>query len=310
MSARGTARFEIAAAAVLFSTGGVAIKAASVGGWQVASLRSGIAAVALALLLRPALRLWSARSLLVGMAYAATMILFVLANKLTTSANAIFLQSAFPLYVLVLGPWLLHEPTRRQDVLCMAFIALGLAASFLGVRVPLATAPNPMLGNVLGTVSGVFWALTVVGLRGMARRSPGVEPAGAQPAGQARARPAGGDTAAAVVSGNAIAFLVCLPMAASHLPSAPRDWAILAFLGVFQIGLAYFFLTRGVRNVTALEASVLLLIEPALNPIWAWLVHHENPGVWSLVGGALIVGTTVAKTWWDTRRLAGMGATP
>lgn len=283
MSARGTARLQIAAAAVLFSTGGVAIKAASVGGWQVASLRSGIAAVALALLLRPAPRSWSRRSLAIGVAYAATMILFVLANKLTTAANAIFLQSAFPLYVLVLGPWLLHEPTHRRDVVFMATIVLGLGASFVGVRAPMATAPDPMLGNVLGTVSGVFWALTVVGLRSVARR------------------PGNGDTAAAVVSGNVIAFLICLPMAAPHLPSAPRDWAVLGFLGVFQIGFAYFFLTRGVRNVTALEASVLLLIEPALNPIWAWLVHHENPGVWSLVGGALIVGTTIAKTWRDTR---------
>ena len=302
MSTRGAARLEIAAAAALFSTGGVAIKAASVGGWQVASLRSGIAAVALVLLLRPALRSWSRRSLLVGVAYAATMVLFVLANKLTTAANAIFLQSAFPLYVLVLGPWLLKEPTRRQDVLFMAFIALGLAASFLGVRTPRATAPDPLLGNVLGTVSGVFWALTVVGLRGMARRHG--SPDAPRALDEVQTRGPVSDTAAAVVSGNAIAFVACLPLAASQLPSAPRDWAILVFLGVFQIGLAYFFLTRGVRNVTALETSVLLLIEPALNPIWAWIVHHENPGAWSLTGGALIVGTTVAKTWWDTRRVA------
>jgi DME family drug/metabolite transporter len=151
------------------------------------------------------------------------------------------------------------------------------------VQAPLATAPNPMLGNLLATLSGVFWALTIVGLRWIGRAEPG-------------------RIGAAVVTGNALAFLACLPMAAPFLHVGLRDGAIVGFLGVFQIGVAYVFLTRGVREVSALEASVLLLIEPALNPIWAWWIQHETPGRWSLLGGVLIVGTTVLRTWWGLPR--------
>jgi drug/metabolite transporter (DMT)-like permease len=78
--------------------------------------------------------------------------------------------------------------------------------------------------------------------------------------------------------------------------AAPLDWAAVAYLGVFQIGAAYLLLGAGIRHVPALEASVLLLLEPALNPLWAWLVHGERPGAWSLAGGALILGATLART--------------
>jgi DME family drug/metabolite transporter len=79
------------------------------------------------------------------------------------------------------------------------------------------------------------------------------------------------------------------------------DWLTIAYLGVFQIGAAYLLLTAGVRHVTALEASVLLLLEPALNPVWAWLVHGETPGPWAIAGGILILGATILRTVADTR---------
>ena len=104
------------AAALLFSTGGAAIKACSLSSWAVASFRSGIAAVVLWLLLPGARRGWTWRTILIGAVYAATLILFVLANKSTTSANAIFLQSTAPLYLLLLGPLVLREPIRKADL--------------------------------------------------------------------------------------------------------------------------------------------------------------------------------------------------
>ena len=111
------ARVQVLAAAALFSTGGAAIKAAGgMSGWQVASFRSGIAALALVALLPEARRGWRPATWLVGVGYAATMILFVLSTKLTTAANAIFLQSTAPLYLILLGPWLLREPLRGRDL--------------------------------------------------------------------------------------------------------------------------------------------------------------------------------------------------
>ena len=116
-------RLEIAAAAILFSTGGAAVKAATLTGWQVASFRSGVAAIVLLAALPAARRGWNWRMVPVAAAYAATLILFVLANRLTTAANAIFLQATAPLYVLLLGPWLLHERVRRSDIFYISAVA-------------------------------------------------------------------------------------------------------------------------------------------------------------------------------------------
>ena len=274
-------RLRLVAAAALFSTGGAAIKATSLTGWQVASFRSGIAALAVLLLVPAARRGWSPRVALVSLVYATTMILFVVANKTTTAANAIFLQSAAPLYVLVLAPLLLRERARRADLATMLAIAAGLALVLAGQPPATTTAPNPVLGNAVAVASGVSWALTLIGLRWLSSASGG-----------------GGDaTLATVVGGNVLACLLCLPLALPVVGATTLDWTIVGYLGVFQIGLAYLLMTRGIHGVPALEASMLLLVEPALNPIIAWLVHGEAPGVLPTVGGALILAATVARAW-------------
>ena len=96
--------------------------------------------------------------------------------------------------------------------------------------------------------------------------------------------------------GNLIAFAVALPWALPVGESQTRDWVLIGLLGVFQIGLAYVFLTGGIGHITALEASLLLLIEPVLNPIWALLIHGEKPGAWAMIGGLLILGATILKS--------------
>jgi len=277
-------RLQVLGAALLFSTGGAAIKACSLGAWQVASLRSGIAALTLLLLIPAARRRWSWQSVLVGAAYAATMILFVAGNKLTTAASTIFLQSSAPFYLLILAPWLLREPIRRRDLGVMAALGTGLVMLILGTDPPAETAPDPGLGNLLAAISGVCWALTLAGLRWLSREAHGEASAGLS----------------AVLAGNVLAFLVCLP-AVFPLEADAADWGLLVFLGAIQIGLAYVFLTTGMRHVPALEASLLLLLEPVLNPVWAWLVHGERPGAWSLTGGALILATTALHTWMAAR---------
>jgi len=280
----GVGRLQILAAAALFSTGGAAIKAASLGGWPIAGLRSGVAAVTLLLILPAARRGWRWHLVPVAVAYASTLVLFVLANRLTTSANAIFLQSTAPLYLLLLGPLVLREPIRRSDLPFMAAVGLGLAAFFVGSEVPVATAPDPVRGNVLGVLSGVSWALTVTGLRWLSRGAGGSDA-----------------TLAAVAMGNTIAFVACLPVALPIENASGTDWLVILYLGAVQIGLAYFLLSSAFRSVGALEASLLLLLEPALNPVWAWLVHGERPSVWGAVGGAVILGATLLRIWWAGR---------
>src|SRR5262245_57748242 len=134
------------AAAALFSTGGAAIKATTLTGWQVASFRSGVAAAAVLLMLPASRRGWNRRALLVGVGYAATLVCFVQANKLTTSANTIFLQSTAPIYLVLLGPWLLGEHNRARDFLFMGAMALGLSLFFVGTEPPVVTAPRPFEG--------------------------------------------------------------------------------------------------------------------------------------------------------------------
>ena len=277
----GHPRLQVIAAAVLFSTGGAAIKTAVFSGMQVASLRSGIAAAALLLYVRGRVT-WSWPTLGIGAVYAATLTLFVTSTKLTSSANAIFLQSTAPLYIVVLAPLLLGERFRSRDLGFLAAIGAGLAMCSTGRPESIVTAPDPATGNLLGVLCGVTWALTLIGLRWSERR-------GAQIG------------MSAVVVGNAMACVAGLPFLGS-LPSASAvEWATITYLGVFQIAIAYIFLTSAVAHVPALDVSLLLLFEPVLNPIWTWLVRGEDPGWRTLVGGAIIVTATAAKGISDAR---------
>jgi DME family drug/metabolite transporter len=276
-------RLGVLAAGILFSTGGAAIKATELTSWQVASFRSGVAALAVLLLLKEARKGWSWHVLPVSVAYATTMILFVAANKLTTSASAIFLQDTAPLYVLLASPFLLKEKITRRDLVFMGVMALAMTLFFVERPPAAATAPNPLLGNALALISSVSWAATVMGLRWLSSRAGGE-----------------GNSLPTVVAGNLIACLVCLPLALPAQVSAP-DAALIGYLGLFQIALAYVLLVKGIRGVPALEASVLLLVEPALNPFWTFIVHGENPGGWALLGGFLILGATLVKTLLDRR---------
>lgn len=277
------ARIEVLLAAILFSTGGAAIKATSFSSWQVASFRAGVAALML-LAFVPAARRVSWRALLVGVVQAGTFVSFVAANKLTTAASAVFLQASAPLWLILLGPVLLGERVRRSDAPFLVTIVLGLVLLFWGTPEPSATAPNTAAGNVVGAFSGFLWALTLAGLRWAERHREGDESVTA---------------ASATMWGNVLGCLGCLPLALPVVDAAPADWLLIGYLGVFQVGLAYIFLTRGLGRLPAVEASLLLLLEPALNPIWSWLAHGESPGTVAVVGGIVIVAAT---TWRSLRR--------
>ena len=277
-----TARLSALGAAILFSTGGAAIKVDVFSGAQVSLLRSGIAAAVLYSWYRRDLR-WTSWTPVAGLVYAATLTLFVAATKMTTAANAIFLQSTAPLYIVLLGPGLLRERTSRGDVTYLSAMAAGLALCFLDEARPTTTAPAPIVGNLFAVASGVAWALTLMALRYLNRV------AGPTMTGEAGL--------AAVVAGNAIACLIALPWSLPLPQAVPAEWGTIVYLGVVQIALAYVCLTNAMRRLPALEISLLLLVEPVLNPVWTWIVHGERPGGWTMAGGAVILGATALRTW-------------
>jgi drug/metabolite transporter, DME family len=280
-----TARGLVLLTAVLFSTGGAAIKAVALTNWQVACIRSAIAAIVLLLFAGRTIRITKA-VLLVGAVQAATLVTFVTANKLTTAANSVFFQGTAPLYIALIGPMWLGERLPRRDYPVLGAIAAGILLLFFGSASASATAPNPALGNIIGVISGVFWALTVMGLRWLERREHDAT---------------GTIARSAAVTGNVMTCLVCLPFALPLVGAKPTDFAILLYLGVFQVGMSYALLTRSIAYIPAVDASLLLLAEPALSPTWAWLVHHESPGFWPMMGGVLIIAATTFKTVRDAR---------
>ena len=277
MPSSSASRLYVLAAAALFSTGGAAIKATTLTGWQVAGFRSAIAAVVIFMFLPPARRIRDWRIWAVATSYALTLLAFVTANKLTTAANAIFLQDSAPLYLLLVGPWLLAEPLRRRDLALMALIAAGALLVFAGGATPSHTAPDPARGNLIALGTGLTWAITIGGLRWVEKSLPGRE-----------------SGMATVAAGSSLGGAFALPFA-FPMQATTTDWAILLYLGLIQVSLGYVLLTRGVRGVSALEASLLILIEPALSPIWAGVVHGEWPAGLALAGGALILGATLAQ---------------
>ena len=261
-------RLFLLAAAVLWSTAGAAVKLSTLSAWQLASGRSLIAAGVLALALPASRRLPSRRALLAAVAYASTVVTFILANKLTTAANAIFLQDTAPLYVLLLSPLLLRERPTRGELMAVPVFLLGLSLFFLDQL-----HPGQLTGNLVALGSGVAFALCILGLRAVGDEGQGV-----------------------LVWGNLIAGTSVLLPALGGPPPTPLDLGLLVFLGVFQLGMAYACFQRGLRDTPAVEASLLILLEPVLNPVWTFLLAGERPGPWALVGGTIILLATAWRT--------------
>lgn len=279
--ARVSPSLRVLLAAALFASGGALLKMCEFPSLQRAGTRAAIAAATIFLLLPAARRLPNARILRLAPAYFGATCLFVVANSLTTAANAIFLQSAAPLWLVLFAPWLLHEPITRRDLCVLAGVGVGMALFFVAPTEAVATAPDPRLGDWIAIASGVSWALLLLGMRWLSRT--------------------GGDEApAAIAWGN---LLTC-PLALALMPvvgQAPiagsvQDWIVIVALGTLQVGLAYVMLIRGIAGVPAVRASLLLMIEPALNPAIAFLVHGETPHPLAIAGGGVILATVTANS--------------
>ncbi len=257
------------AAALCWSLGGLLIKSVPWPPLAVAGGRGFIAAAFLAAF-APRFRFtWSAAQIGGAVAYAATTVLFVTANKLTTAANAILLQYTAPVWIALLGAWFLGERATRADWVTIALVFAGMGLFFCDdLRF------SGIAGNLVALASGVAFASMTLLLRKQK------------------------DTSAeeSIFLGNLLAGVIGLPfMLQGGLLPDVRGWVALALLGTVQLGLSYLLYARAIRHVTALEAVLIPVIEPILNPVWVLLALGERPGPLSLVGGVIVLGAVTLR---------------
>jgi drug/metabolite transporter (DMT)-like permease len=252
---------------LLWSTGGLLIKWVDWNPLAIAGVRSAIAAVAVWCLI-PRPQFHCTRVQLAGaFAYAITVVLFVIANKLTTAANAIFLQFTAPIYIALFGAWFLKEHPSRLDWALIVLAQLGTAMFFLdGLTL------KGMWGNLCALASGVGFAAVTLLLRKQKDASPGES----------------------ILLGNLFTAVICLPFMFDRMPSG-QSWLGLAILGVVQLGIPYALYAHAIKNVKALEAVLIGTLEPVLNPLWVLLFIGEKPQPWALAGGALVIAAATVR---------------
>jgi drug/metabolite transporter (DMT)-like permease len=267
--ARRTGILLVFGAALLWSTGGLGIKALADPPLKVAFFRSAVAAVALLLWFRPRLFRPTLGFLAAVASYAACLITFVVATKWTSAANAIFLQYSGVVWVLLLSPLVVQEPFRARDAAAIGVAFAGMALFFVGRF----DSPG-RAGDAVALLSGVFFAGLVLSLR--RERGPTAE--------------------AAVTWGNVATAAALFPFVASDLSLTPRSAGILVALGVFQLAGAYVLFVRGIDTVTATQAALVGMVEPIANPIWVFLFLGERPGALSIVGGLVVLGAIAWRT--------------
>jgi drug/metabolite transporter (DMT)-like permease len=266
------------AAALLWSTGGLFIKWTTLSGLELSCWRSFFALFTVAFFTRHEGFRLNGVTAIASLLYAVLLILFVLATKTTTAANAIFLQYTAPVYLLILEPLIYKEKFRSRDLITVLVCLGGMALFFVGQL-----RPQDVTGNMLALASGVCFALYFLLLR------------------HPRAREV--NRASSVIYGNALAVLITLPWGLVTLPTITgHDLIGVAYLGVVQLGIAYtLFTTAMARGVRSLDAGIVCYVEPVLNPVWVFLVLGERPSSWALLGGTIIVAAVICHMLLDAR---------
>ena len=248
-------------AAILWSTGGLMIKATS---WQPLAIlggRSIFSSIVLLLYVRRIPIEWSRWKILASVSHILTASLFIMATKMTTAANAIFLQYTAPVYIVLLAAWFLHERPSRMDWASMVIIFLGMLL-FFGDKLSL----NGLYGNLLAVLSGITLALLTVSMRAQKNGSP----------------------AESILLANIFTAVVGFPFILKEAWTV-TNWLIILYLGVFQIGFSFLFFSVAIKHIPALEATLISTLEPVLNPVWVFLFIGEKPGLFALAGGAIVL---------------------
>ena len=265
LSERRKAILYLALAAILWSTSGLFVKILD---WQPVSILAGrslFASIVFLIYLKRLPTRFSWWQVLAALMFILTQFLFITSTKLTTAANAIFLQYTMPIYVVLLAYWFLSEKPSRTDWLSMLIIFIGLAL-FFGDEL----SAEGFYGNLLAILSGVTGAIMMVSFRAQKDGNP--------------------------AESNLIAFLVTATLGAPFILKETwtvTNWSILAFLGIVQIGFAFLFFTKGIKHIPALEANLIGTLEPVLNPIWVFLFYGESMGKFALFGGLVVLGGVI-----------------
>lgn len=261
MKDRTKAIIQLIIASILWSTGGLLIKLVDWNPIAIAGSRSFIAGLVIFAYLKKPKITMSKPQVVGAIAYATTVILFVMANKMTTSANAIMLQYTSPAFVAILGVWLLRERIHWFDLVSILFVIGGMLLFFND-----ASGAGNMIGNLIAVISGFFLAVVTVALRFQKDGSP-VE---------------------TMLLGNFLTFIVAIPFILGGLPDL-KSIAAIIILGIVQLGISYILYGLAIKHLGALEAVLITVIEPLLNPFWVFVVVGEKPTVLSLLGGLVVL---------------------
>ncbi len=254
--------------ALLWSSGGVLIKLVQWNPVAIAGGRSAIALVFILLVTRKFRIQLTFIKILCGIAYAATVILFVLSNKLTTAANAILLQFTAPIYVALFGNWFLKEKMSRIDWLTILLVMCGMTLFFVD-----RLSAGSLIGNITAILSGIAFAWLVLTMRKQKDESP-IE---------------------SVIIGNLLTALIGLPFMFGAIPDSNSILGLL-LLGVFQLGLSYIFYSTAIKHVTAIEGILIPVLEPILNPVWVLLIVGERPSYWAVIGGIVVISSVTFRS--------------
>ncbi len=265
--------FLVLIAVFLWSTGGLFIKLTTLDAYQVTFFRSLFAAITVIILTRKDGLKINGFGILTSIIYAALLFLFVWATKKTTAANAIFLQYTAPIYILILGPFVIGEKFRMRDLVTVVIVLAGMSLFFVG-KLEI----SDYQGNVAALCSGVFLGLYILLLK--------------------HPRAEGFNPTIAVIYGNLLLAVLTAPSGIAALPTMTLlDWAAVIFLGVIQIGIAYVLFIKGVRGGTRpLDASLIGFIEPLLNPVWVFLFVGERPSQWAILGAFIVITAIFVHT--------------
>ena len=252
---------------LLWSTGGFLIKKIAWPALGIVGIRSLIAGVLLWFVFPKKQFTFSKFQIGGALAYAITVFLFVLATKWTTAANAIVLQYTAPLYIAIFASWFLGEKTQTMD---WVLVIVALFGMFLFFYDDLST--RNLYGNIFGVLSGITFAWLVLFLR--KQRS--------------------GSNIESVILGNFIAAFACLPVIGELSFDASNIGYILV-LGIFQMALAYYLFSIAIKHLQALEAIVIQLIEPIINPLWVFLFIGEMPGKMATMGAMIVLSAVLFR---------------
>lgn len=256
-------------AALLWSSGGLFIKLISLSAMQLSFFRCSIAAIAFAIIFRKRILLVNKLSVLNSFVYAIVLISFVIATKTTTAANAIFLQATAPIYVLIFEPLITKTKYERLNIITVGVCIIGMILFFVGKL-----EPGHLEGNLVALVSGITFAALFLGMK---KNEPQYQQG-------------------SIFLGNVIVAIVCFPFITSLEVLTFSDLWMVTFLGVFQIALAYAFFASGLKRIYAVEASIIAMVEPVLNPVWVFIGYGETPSLTAIFGGLIILGAIIVRS--------------